>query len=241
MNPGNQTQEIISFSDQQNLQTLPAEHSMTMDQTKKQSKSSLNKAGSSKKQQILLSHPNCGKVRHQPISVWDQIQVHDAALYQQEMEEKRKQKRLEQMQMREFLQHQMVGNSNNQMQEKRHTFETEQKLVNQAVRKVQIREQARDMWVKQQMKNSNYLNHLNSLYKSQADLEKEESPDFKQDYHPDKGLNIILAGIQDKQRRHQEMVRLNAQQNNLLITSQNTMKASQKQLEELESMKAIQN
>ena len=37
------------------------------------------------------------------------------------------------------------------------------------------------------------------------------------------------------------MVRKNAQQNNLLINSQQSKKLSQKQLEELESMKAIQN
>jgi hypothetical protein len=36
------------------------------------------------------------------------------------------------------------------------------------------------------------------------------------------------------------MVRLNAHQNNLLITSQGAQKHSQKQLDQLESMKAIQ-
>lgn len=45
------------------------------------------------KKPLNLNHPNCGKVRHQPISIWDQIQVHDSVLYQQEMEEKRKLKK----------------------------------------------------------------------------------------------------------------------------------------------------
>jgi len=62
------------------------------------------------KKPLSLNHPNLGKVRQQPISIWDQIQVHDSQLYQQEMEDKRLAKRQEQAQMREFLQNQMLGN-----------------------------------------------------------------------------------------------------------------------------------
>jgi hypothetical protein len=46
----------------------------------KQSKSSMNKTVG--KKPLNLNHPKCGKVRHQPISIWDQIQVHDSQLYQ---------------------------------------------------------------------------------------------------------------------------------------------------------------
>ena len=76
--------------------------------TIKQSKSSMNKTVG--KKPLSLNHPNLGKVRQQPISIWDQIQVHDSQLYQQEMEDKRLAKRQEQAQMREFLQNQMLGN-----------------------------------------------------------------------------------------------------------------------------------
>jgi hypothetical protein len=48
------------------------------------------------KKPLSLNHPNLGKVRQQPISIWDQIQVHDSQLYQQEMEDKRLAKRQEQ-------------------------------------------------------------------------------------------------------------------------------------------------
>jgi hypothetical protein len=65
-----------------------------------------------------------------------------------------------------------------------------------------VREQARDLWVKQQLKNSNYLNRLNTLYKNQADLEASESPDRQSDYQIDKGLNQILLGVHDKQKKH---------------------------------------
>jgi hypothetical protein len=58
------------------------------------------------------------------------------------------------------------------------------------------------MWVKAQLKNSNYLNRLNSLYKNQTVLESEESPSRQSDFVPDQGVNLILAGVTDKQRAH---------------------------------------
>lgn len=51
--------------------------------------------------------------------------------------------------MREILQNQILGNNYNKGNEKRTIFEVEKTLVNQAVKKVQVREQARDHWVKQ--------------------------------------------------------------------------------------------
>jgi hypothetical protein len=51
--------------------------------------------------------------------------------------------------MREFLQNQIKGNNYNQTAQKRTIFEIEKTVVNQAVKKVQVREQARELWVKQ--------------------------------------------------------------------------------------------
>ena len=104
--------------------------------------------------------------------------------------------------MREFLQNQIKGNSSNQTHEKRTIFENEKNLVNQAVKKVQVREQAREYWVRQQLKNSNYLNRLNSLYKNQTGIESEENPEKTTDFQTDQGLNLMLSGITDRHKIH---------------------------------------
>lgn len=44
----------------------------------------------------------------------------------------------------------------------------ETKMISQAQKKIQMREESRDFWLKQQLKNSNYLNRLNVMYKNRS-------------------------------------------------------------------------
>lgn len=148
MTLANQTHKVLGFKKRNetnlNLNTINDENDKNLldpnqNTVIKHSKSSMNKNGV-KKPTSIPNHPNCGKVRHQPISVWDQLQVHDSQLYQKEMEEKRIQKKQEQLQMREILQNQIKGNTFHQKNEKMNLFEVEKTLVNQAVKKVAARE-----------------------------------------------------------------------------------------------------
>jgi len=67
--------------------------------------------------------------------------------------------------MRDYLKGQMQGRNIVENHEKEMNQAVETKLINDAMKRVQIRENNREKWLKQQMKNSNYLNNLNNVYK----------------------------------------------------------------------------
>ena len=61
-----------------------------------------------KKLRTMVDSPECKKDKN-TLSVWDQLQIHDAKLYRQEMENKRLMKLKEQADMKDFLQGQING------------------------------------------------------------------------------------------------------------------------------------
>lgn len=78
----------------------------------------------------------------------------------------------------------MKDRNKSQRQQIKNNLKLEQKLVKDAIRKVQIRESNRNRWFKQQMKNSMCVNNMNEEYKKKHYIDglpphiaRKESPD----------------------------------------------------------------
>lgn len=103
-------------------------------------------------------------------------------------------------------------------------------LTEQAMRKIEIRERNRELWVKEQLENSNYLNKLNCMYKQRKSLEmlpgvksKSISPQREltstlsmNDLDPSKGVNRVVLGDDEHQKKRKEDIKLNLKNNVML-------------------------
>lgn len=88
----------------------------------------------------------------------------------------------------------------------------ETKMISQAQKKIQMREESREFWLKQQLKNSNYLNRLNVMYKNRSSFNGRDispivnrvSSEKDLDFQPEQGVNKVTTGLAEKQRKHND-------------------------------------
>ena len=91
-------------------------------------------------------------------------------------------------------------------------------MITQAQKKIQMREESREYWLKQQLKNSNYLNRLNVMYKNRNSFNgRDNSPVINRvhtekdlDFVPEQGVNKVTTGLAEKQRKHNDLIKRNA-------------------------------
>lgn len=93
-----------------------------------------------------------------PLSVWDRMVNHDTELFKKEQECKRKKQKEDKNALKKFLEAQM-----NEKQEdliiKDHIIRIhDKKIIDEAVRKLELREAKRKKWLKEQGKTSHFLN-----------------------------------------------------------------------------------
>lgn len=101
--------------------------------------------------------------------------LHDSDLFKIEQQISKQQRKQQQKLMGQFLKVQMQGKSIISKKEKELSMSIEQRLMNEAIAKVQERERNREQWFKNEMKNNQYLNSLNTMYKHKVNLAKGQS------------------------------------------------------------------
>ena len=106
-----------------------------------------------------------GGARRKPVSVWDQMQAHDAQLYLLEQEERRRRRLEGQNEMRAYLKGQMNGKKEQDQRAVKDKQAEEETVVQRTVQKMAAREDNRRQWLQKQMDQGKYLNNLNKLYK----------------------------------------------------------------------------
>ena len=92
-----------------------------------------------------------GTALRKPVSVWDQMQAHDAHLYLLEQQERRRRRLEGQNEMRAFLKGQMDGKKERNQLAAQRALDEEEHLVQQTMKKMDARENNRRQWLQKQI------------------------------------------------------------------------------------------